>query len=909
MKKVTQMAIVLLASVTVAYAQTLPNDSTKIKNLDEVVVVGYKTQKKGNTSESFSTISKEDLKAVTTPDAATMIQGRASGVRVTPSSGAPGALADITIRGVTSISGGVNPIWVVDGVIYPAQPFIDPSQIESINVLKDAASTALYGARGASGVIQVITKSGRKGPGKITVSSNTSYSLFNQGNFKLMNGTEMYDFYANVLNYNDKDFTPEIRNRNFDWVRNGTEAGVTQNHTLEFSGGNDRSRTYISGNYYNEKGTVIGSKLDRLSFRLNQEYQIKDKLTLKPKVFVVYNQEDSRQHSLYQMYLNMPWDNPYLSNGLPGNPRVDYPTSGADKWWGRDMSNYLYDLQWNYGKSTNLNLGLNGDFDYKFNKNFTFSSINNVTFFYDDSTDYVDPLSIDGESNAGALYKYNAKRIAKYFNQMLKYTTDFGEHHVDALAAYEYQDNSVQTLNTSVYHIVGGKEVLNAGASSGTKPSGSASEYAYQGFLFNANYNYAEKYLAQFSVRRDGSSVFGPDVRYGTFYSVSGAWNLHKEKFLQKDWLTQLKLRASYGSVGNTPAGIYGWWDMYTISSIYNQNPGAVWYQLENKDYSWETVKTTNVGLDLRVFNRLSLTLDYYVKNNHNLAFLYVYPVLAGQVRQYQNIGDLTNKGYEISLNYDVVKAQNVKWSVDFNIGANANKIVSLKDGKPVPNGNKRIIEGEDMNTWFMRKWIGVDSQNGKPQWEVVNADGSTSITNNWNTATLQKVGTSTPDFFGGFGTHFEVNKIYLDVFGIFSKGGLIYNSPRELFDSDGAYPTYNQMSLDAQGWTRWMKPGDVATHPAAVYNNTNLANKPSSRYLEDASFVKIKSIKLGYNFSPDVLGSLNISNANIFVNAENMFTFSKFSFVDPEVGSGGQADAAQYPIPKRITLGLSLTF
>lgn len=529
--------------------------------------------------------------------------------------------------------------------------------------------------------------------------------------------------------------------------------------------------------------------------------------------------------------------------------------------------------------------------------------------FYDDSFSYTDPLSIAGSTNSGSLYRYNAKRWATYFNEMLRYKTDFGRHHFDALAAYEYQGNYVESYDSSVYHIVGGKEVFNAGASSGSKPTGSASEYAYQGILFNANYNFDEKYLAQFSIRRDGSSVFGPDVKYGTFYSVSGAWNMHKEKFLQNDWLTQLKLRGSYGSVGNAPTTIYGWSDYYNINYIYNQNPGAVWTQLENRDYTWETVKTTNLGLDFRVFNRLGLTFDYYIKDNHNLTFLYYYPVLAGQVYQWQNIGDLTNKGFELALNYDIIKAQDLKWSVDFNIGANRNRIVSLKDGKSLPQGNQYILEGEDKNTWYMRKWVGVDAQNGKPQWEVVNADGSTAITNNWNAATLQKVGTATPDFFGGFGTHFEVHNVYLDVFGIFSKGGLIYNSARELFDADGAYPTYNQMSLEAQGWTRWMKPGDISTHPAAVYNSSSLSNKPSSRYLEDASFVKIKSIKLGYNFLPAMLQPLNISNASIFVNAENMLTFTKFSFVDPEVGSGATASASQYPIPRRVTLGLSVTF
>lgn len=900
--KFNKIGVLFFIAPYFAFSQENKQDSLNEKKIEEVIVVGYKTQKKNATTESFSRIGSEDLKSVTTPSVTNMIQGRAAGTQVIQNSGAPGAQGSIIIRGVTSISGSRNPIWVIDGVIYNGTPFIDPNQIESINVLKDAASTALYGARGASGVIQVTTKAGRKGLGKINVSANTSYSIFNEGNFKLMNGSEMYDFYTNELG---QKIDPTLKQKDFSWLKNGTEVGVVHNYTLDFSGGTDKSKTFASGNYYREAGTVKGSLLERFSFRLNQEYKVKDRLTIKPKVSITYNEAESRQHSLYDMYLNMPWDNPYLANGKPGDPkRGDF-----GKWWGRDERNYLYDLQWNYSKSNNFNVLINGDFEYNIARGLTFISTNNYSLYYDDEMSYQDPLSIGGRANKGSLFKSNTKRISRYFNQLLRFDRNFGNHNLQALAAYEFQDTGYTSFNASVYNIVGGKEVLDAGASSGLKPTGNGNQIAFQGVLFNTNYSFKDKYLAQFSIRRDGSSVFGADKRYGTFYSVSAGWNIHNEDFIKADWLTQLKLRGSYGTVGNSPAGTYGWQDLYSIDYIYNGSPGAVWAQHPNPNYSWETVKTTDLGLDIRLFNRLGITADFYIKDNNDMSFIYWHPLLAGGLWEYQNVGNVRNRGLDLSFNYDIIKNSNFKWSVDFNIGANRNKILSLKDGKAIPNGNFRLMEGEDIHTFYMRKWAGVDPANGDALWEVVDNDGNITTTNSYNQATLQKVGRGTPDYFGGFNTRMEYKGISLDINASFSKGGLIYNTPRELFDSDGAYPTYNQMSLAAQGWTRWQKPGDIATHPKAVFNNNSNTNKPSSRYLEDGSFLKIRSIKLGYNIPRNFLEDLKISNANIFINAENMFTFTKFSYVDPEVGTGYAASSSQYPIPRRITLGLNLTF
>ena len=299
-------------------------------------------------------------------------------------------------------------------------------------------------------------------------------------------------------------------------------------------------------------------------------------------------------------------------------------------------------------------------------------------------------------------------------------------------------------------------------------------------------------------------------------------------------------------------------------------------------------------------------------------------PSLTGVDRQYLNVGDVRNKGWEFNFNYAIIKKQDLSWDLGFNISTYQNRVLSTRNNATQILDNYHVaMTGYDVNSFYMRKWMGVNSDNGKGQWEVVNADGSRSLTTNYNAATVQVVGASTPDYYGSVSTNLTIKNFYLNANFYFSQGGQIYNSTRELFDSDGAYPYYNQMVLK-DSWSRWQKPGDVATHPEAIYNNNTLVNKPSSRYLEDASYVKLRSLRIGYNFPASLAEKIWVKNASIYIMGENLLTITKFSGVDPEVGAYGSRDLTLdtstggnysgnanviYPVPRRISLGFNFSF
>ena len=900
------------------HAQTSKkNDTLREREIEDVVIVGYKTQKKSSLTAAVSIISDKKLKDANTSDVSSLLQGKAAGVQVMQGGGAPGSSATVQVRGTSTINGPSQALWVVDGVMMNDVPNLDPNQIESINILKDATSTALYGSRGANGVVQVFTKSG-SGKGTMTVSVNNAFNTFTNGRFKLMNGTQLYDNFVALKNA--PAIPKELRNNGYDWLKNGTQTGVVQNYTIDFRGSSQNSKTYISGNYYDESGTVKGYDFNRLSFRINHDQTVKPWLTLKPKLSVAYTQGKDRQGSLYEMYLNMPWDSPYDANGNLINP---YNYNGT--WYGREQANYLHDLQWNYGKSNQLDLIGNFDAEIKFTDYLKFISTNSVTYKNYDDMSYVDMRSISGESNKGSLTESYVKDIGKFFNQMIRFDKDFGKSNVNALAAYEYSDRYYKYSRAQVFGVVPGTDIFDTGASTGAKPSGAKYDRAYNAFLFNAEYVYDKKYFVQGSLRNESSSAFGAGNRNGMFYSYSLGWNIHKEKFFNVKQINEWKLRASRGLVGNTPSPNYGWQDLYALTQKYNGEIGATWSQLGNPALTWESIYQNNIGTDLRMFNnRLTLNVDYFNNKTKNLLMRVTLPSLTGVDRQYLNVGDVRNKGWEFNFNYAIIKKQDLSWDLGFNISTYQNRVLSTRNNATQILDNYHVaMTGYDVNSFYMRKWMGVNSDNGKGQWEVVNADGSRSLTTNYNAATVQVVGASTPDYYGSVSTNLTIKNFYLNANFYFSQGGKIYNSTRELFDSDGAYPYYNQMVLK-DSWSRWQKPGDVATHPEAIYNNNTLVNKPSSRYLEDASYVKLRSLRIGYNFPASLAEKIWVKNASIYIMGENLFTITKFSGVDPEVGAYGSRDITLdtstggnysgnanviYPVPRRISLGFNFSF
>ena len=888
--------------------------------IDEVVVTGYATQKKGEISASISTIDQEALKDTKSPNISNLLQGKVAGVDVSSGSGEPGAGATIRIRGRNSISSNTAPLWVVDGVIAHGTPNINPNDIETISVLKDAAATTQYGSRGTNGVVVVTTKSAaRAGEGVFSVNLSSGTSRFNQGNVELMNSAELWDLYQSFQNQDaiPPSVTSEVLNNDYNWLDNGTQAGWLQDFSASYMGRTEKTSIFSSVNYYDEEGSIKGYDYNRLSARLNVDHKLTDRLTFKPKINATYTSTDSRSHGLYNMMLYMPWDTPYKQDGSLKNPQLE-GTSGEYDWFGRDGHNYLYDLQYNYSKGHVFDIQSNLDFSYEISDRFTFESMNNLAYYNNVSMSYTDPLSNSGRSSKGSIYQFSDKRIVRFFNQMLKYNETFGKHTVSALAGYEYSDYTYQSLHLTGKGIAPGSEIVGNAAEVLAK-GGTKNDYAFQSGIVQANYGYDGRYNAQVSYRLDGSSRFGLDSQYGSFYAISGAWNVHNEAFFNSSLINTLRMRASFGTVGNVPSNFYASFSTYGLNAQYNGEPAAILGQYQNSMVSWERAKDANLGFELGLMNRFNVTLDLYNKNVDGLLYYVQFPSTAGWSGYWMNIGGIRNRGVELALSGDVIRNDAVTWNLGVNVAHNQNRILELKDGIDIPkNDLKRFSEGRDIDSWYMRKWAGVDPENGAPLWEVVDSEsGEISTTSDYNAASLQFVGTASPKWQGGLSSFVSYKGFTLNATAAFITGATTFNAARQYFDSDGAYPTYNQIVL-RDDWSRWSPENPNATHPATAYNNNSGSNKISSRYLENASFFRLRNVTLGYNFSDVISNRLKLKGLGVFLSADNLWTATKFTGFDPESAIVGNDDApdktagdatAQYPAPKRVIFGLNVTF
>ncbi|WP_445731896.1 SusC/RagA family TonB-linked outer membrane protein [Mariniflexile sp.] len=877
-----------------------------ISQLDEVVVVAYGTQKKETVTSSIVEIKSEKLADVTTPEVATMLQGKIAGVQILPDTGSPGDSPSIIIRGRSSINSTNSPLWVLDGVIIGnSDPKLNPNDVESISVLKDASATALYGNRGANGVIIVTTKRGKIGSKpQVSVSLKSAINQFNPGKFEVMNSQQLYDYQAELGNQNPW-FAPDLLDRDYDWIDGATQDAFVKDASITFTSATETHNLFLSTGYYNEEGTVIGNELNRYTFRTNLDYNISDRLTIKPKLNFVFDRRDAtNEASLYEAYLNLPWDLPFAADGSV----VNASDAQGDDWLGRDKRNFFYDRQWNYTDSRSFDFFGSFDFEYKLLPNLTYVSTNNFRWGNYESFSYTDPRSNGGRTTNGSINDFTFRGLYRFTNQMLKYSNTFNENHtVNVLAGYEYNDSSTKNVSTTSENVVVNGKVQSVGL----KPAaanGDASEFAQQSVLVSADYDYKAKYFVKGSVRVDGASAFAKDYRYGEFYSVAAGWNIHKEDFFNVKQINALKLRASHGAVGNQPGG-FGFLSTYDVKFQYAGLIAAKPLRLGTENLTWEKAIESNAGIDATLFGAIDLTVDYYNKENSGLLYFRALSDQTGFSGRYENIGSITNKGIEVAASADLVNKEDFGINVGFNISFNKNEVKELADGTDIIGGSTIIREGEEFGTFYMRKWLGVNPGDGTPVYEVVDkTTGERSTTNDYNSATVQIVGTSNPDFTGGFNTSIRYKAFSLSSNWSFSYGSELYNSSRNLFDSDGFYLQFNQMVLP-KGWSRWEKPGDLVTHPKPRDGGYPGSNQTSTRYLEDGSYLRLNNVRLSYNLPQSALGRLGIVGASIYLTGDNLVTFTKFSGVDPTVGGANGFTSLGYPIPRRYALGLNITF
>lgn len=895
------------------------------KALDEVVVVGYGAQRKSSITGAISSIKSDKLKDVTTPSVANMLQGKVAGVVVTPTSGQPGAGVTIRVRGTGTIRGNQNPLWVIDGVVGDAVADLNPNDIESISILKDGSATALYGSRGANGVIQVTTKHATAGTSQFSAAARFSVAQLQKGNLEMMNGSEYYDYlvtaYTNAGSLEKQSWLqPYLKDRNFDWWDYATQNALTQNYNLSYKFGNDRIRSYISADYYTETGAIKGYDYDRFTLRANTDYIVNKRLTLKSKISISYRETYDQQHSLsYTSYT--PWDTPWDSEGnikagTEGMPGASVaPTANpADYWYSDGSYNYVYDLNKNWSKNRNNSMDIGLGFDYKFFDWLTFESNNKVGFSNAYGESYTDPNSIGQETLKGTMYNSSVNTRSIYANQMLRMLKTFGEkHEINAYLGYEYNEYRYYDHTGQGSGMFQGNEILS-GTASNPKVTGTKSEEKNAAYFFNGNYSYDSKYLFQVMFRIDGSSRFGADKRWAPFWSIGGGWNVHKEKFMESvKWINELKPRVSYGISGNLPSGAYEWVTKLSTTAEYAGEVALLSNYAGNPELSWEETAAFDFGLDMRLFDRVNITFDAYNKKVKNLIYLKHLSAATGYNRQTANNGKLKNSGVEITITPEIIKKKDFYWDIMFNLGYNKNEITYLPDGNEL--ATSAVAVGYPINNWYMREWAGVDSQTGKPLWFVVNEEtGDKTVTGNYNSATPVLLDASpTPKVNGAIGTNLTWKGFTLSANFTFSAGAKIYNSMRAgALDRDAGRPSQPPMKL-ADGWSRWEKPGDIATHPQLIAGGNNKADETSSRYLENGDFFKMKAISLSYELPKQWLKSIGLTSGSITLGGENLFTITKYSGQDPEIlfssSYNGNASSYGYPTVRRFTVGVNFNF
>ena len=898
----------LIVSFIGYLTQTIKIDSQKTlniklledtKTLEEVVVVGYTVQTKSAVTGSVAVVKADKLKDVNTLEVGSMLQGKVSGVYVSGSSGEPGHASKIRIRGKGTLNSSVSPLWVVDGVIVGEDPGLNPNEIDNISVLKDGSATALYGSRAANGVIVVTTKRGEYDANKYSVSINAGVSLLSTGRLEMMNSQELYDYQKSWNN--QSWFTEELLKHNTDWFKEASKPGLYTNANITYTGSSGRMRSFVMADYYREEGAIKDFTLDRFTFRSNNDVKFTDRFTMSTKISGSLSRTDSQQRSVYNTYLYLPWDFPYNEDGSI--------RSGQEQdWRGRDGINDMYDLQWNWSRSKKLTVDGTINFNYQITDWLRFESNNYIRYISNRSESYTDKRSRSGQSDKGSLSNSNSLLTKQFTNQMIRFEKSFGKHKVNALGAYEYTRHFYESTSAEGRGIQPGREILDV--TTGIKSIGGYKDaIATQSALFNANYDYDNRYMGQVSYRMDESSCFGKNNRMGHFFTVSGGWNIQNETFFEslRESVNQLKVRVSYGSLGNTPGAYYGHYPLYS-SMMYNDEVAYFPSQMGNADLSWEKCYTTNIGIDARFFDRFGVTIDLYNKNTSDLLYYAPLPNISGYTGQYKNVGAINNKGLEISLNADVIRTSKFQWTSDFNIGFN--RVTELYGGKPELKGLKRLEEGRDMDEWYLREWAGVDPANGSPLWYTTDGNGKRTTTDSYNKADRVYCGSAAPKFTGGWMNSFSYKGFTLTANFDFVYGNLLYNQSRELLDSDGAYADYNSMKLKS-GWKRWEKEGDIATHPKAINGGNKNSNKSSSRYLEKGNYFSLRNLSLGYSIPEKLCGKLGLQRVNVSCSADNLFTLTPFSGVSPQLSDSSTDGYAGtiYPLSRRIVLGLNVSF
>lgn len=916
--------------ITIGSASDYPVTlSTKAGDMTEVVVVAYGTRKKSDLTGSVATVKAADIenKPFTSVDKA--LQGQVAGLQSVASSGQPGSSQAILIRGISSITAATGPLWVLDGVPLNTGDAsrlqttanllstLNPNDIESIAVLKDAASQSIYGSRAANGVILVNTKKGRSGKTvyrfdtEVGMSDiayvNDRYKPLNAAEFKTIATEGMVNAGRNQT-YIDNTLAGfgYANNIDFNWYDAVVRTGTQQQYNLSAQGGNDRTTFYMSGGYFVAEGTTINSRMKRYNGNFRLTHKASEKLTFNFNLNGGYVDQKAP-------LAGGAFGNPVLSSYFLLPSRSAYNPDGSYNYTslgGLHNTVALSEIDKRFLRELSLRGSLSAD--YKILDNLTFRTAYGGDFNNLEEDQYNNPLHGDGAASNGRAFAYYTRYYNWTWTNTLNLTqnlTKNGDLGLNAQAGYESQKSSAYFSNVQSQDFP--PTLLLTYPSVGARPTtaqATISEYSFIALFGSANFNYKNKYVASGSIRRDGSSRFGANNKYGTFWSAGLSWNVDKESFMQGiEFISQLKLRASYGVNGNAGIGNYDWLPLYGYGNNYNQLPGSAPSNVGDSNLTWELNKPLNVGMDVSFFkNRINITADWYTRKSEDLLLNVPLSRTTGFSSATRNIGEMENTGIELTINAIPIRNQDFTWMIDFNFAHNKNKITSLPGGNDIADGNFIIRQGAAYRTFFLRTYAGVDPNNGDPLWYT--DPSHTTTTNTYPAAsTRELIGNALPKHFGSFTNTFTFKQFTLEAQLYYNFGNYVYDTWGGYYLGAGFGQTFNKV---ARVLNRWQKPGDYTAIPKYIEGGNKSFQSGSTFWLNQGDYIRLRNIQLGYTLPKNIASKAKMSNVFFYVRGTNLWTWVKDQNLpfDPEQGTTSASNLNVF-IPKTVSFGLNLAF
>lgn len=918
---------------------------TDTEFLDDVLVVAYGTASRAAFTGSATQVKGDEIAKMSSESIDKGLTGKVAGVRIASDNGDPGSAASIQIRGVGSISASTQPLYVIDGVVVdPATDgditagykstatlnTLNPDDIESLTVLKDAAAASLYGSRASNGVIIITTKRGRAGKTTVSYSGEIGLSqIANMKAFEIMDGptfmqwvADAYDGYYNVYGgyplgtitkqdlIDDGWFYDGSGNTSTKWQNEVFRNAMTTNHQISLNGGSEKTQVYASLGVTKNQGVVLGSSYRRFSGRMNVDHKVNDWFKASVRQMLSFNTTKGYADQSDQ---GQGWGNSSPTSSIfqqdPTAPVKDKDGNYTNASWSGTVDNphmaFEEDSYESYNTSTTRSIS-NVDLHVTFADWLWLTD----SFGYDfiDSRQYMwwGPTSVDGSSYNGLRSEYDIQTKTLTNSLVLHFDKHFGRHSMSAIAGYEYSDHFSDYIYASTSNFPTDKlPTLSVGQTNGA--GGSRDRAVMNSVLASANYNYADRYYASASFRRDGSSRLGPNNRWANFWSVSGAWRVSNEEFLAGSPLfSDFKVKASFGTNGNLPGGYYSHRGLYSLGSAYGSESSIYWSSPGNENLGWEMSDNFNVGFEWNMFGRVQLNVEYYNKYTSSLIFSQPASIVTGFAGYTANIGNLSNSGIEVEISSKNIETRSFSWTTDFNFTWQKNRIVSLPGGEDVAygDGNMYLLrEGESMYTFFLPEFIGVNRETGLGEFWIDPQDHSKGVTNYYSEAGSTLLGKALPDFIGGMTNTFSYKGFDLSFMLSYQFGGSLFDYMEYFTVSDGMrMGSFNQLAKGADYWT---PDNPDAKYPRVIYNNPYRSDRFSSRHIKSTDNIRLRELTFGYTCR----FKKAVESARIYVKALNpLMVWSATPDVDPDVPINGYR-TVDVPATRSFTVGVNLTF